>query len=96
MGRSREGFRFCWSKPYDKVLDLSHGNKWPDWFVGGELNITDNALDKWLDDPTVKEQTAIIWEDAEGNTRQYSYRELVELVNPFANGLIQQGISKRR
>ena len=83
-----------WFKSYEKVLDLSRGKKWPDWFVNGELNITHNALDKWLDDPKQKEQTAIIWEGEEGNTLQYSYRELAELVNRFANGLIQQGIQK--
>lgn len=83
-----------WFKPYDQVLDLSNGKKWPEWFVGGELNISHNALDKWLDDPNGKERTAIIWEGEEGNTRHYSYGELAEQVNRFANGLIQQGIQK--
>ena len=39
--------RFVWTKPWEKVLDW----QFPDhrWFVGGETNITLNALDRPAD-----------------------------------------------
>jgi len=83
-----------WFKPYDRVLDLSRGIMWADWFTGGELNIAHNALDKWLRQPAVKERTAIIWEGEEGLTRKISYGELDDMVNRFANGLGRHGIEK--
>ncbi|MGO4888355.1 AMP-binding protein [Anaerobacillus sp. MEB173] len=93
-GEVEKDLGISWFKPYDKVLDLSKGMKWPRWYVGGELNVTHNALDKWVADPDVKDRTAIIWEGEDGETRKYSYEELAEQVNRFANGLIKQGIQK--
>ena len=35
-----------WTRPYKRVLDLSKGIQWPQWFVGGRLNLVHNCLDK--------------------------------------------------
>jgi acetyl-CoA synthetase len=31
----REVLRLRWRRPYERVLDLSRGVQWPQWFVGG-------------------------------------------------------------
>src|SRR5262245_28076330 len=35
-----------WTKPYERVLDLSRGLPWARWFVGGRTNIVTNCLDR--------------------------------------------------
>jgi acetyl-CoA synthetase len=44
------GGTLAWFKPWEKVMDWQY----PDhkWFVGGETNITLNALDRHADGPT--------------------------------------------
>jgi acetyl-CoA synthetase len=83
-----------WFHPYEEVLDLSDGKKWPSWFVGGKLNVTHIAVDQWLDDPAVRHQNAIVWEGEDGEVKEYSYSELSQWVNRVANGLCKQGIVK--
>ena len=39
-------------RQYTQVLDLSNGIQWPEWCVGGQLNIVHNCLDKWMGTPT--------------------------------------------
>src|SRR3990172_1010303 len=34
-------------RPYSRVVDLSRGIAWPEWCVGGKLNIATNCLDKY-------------------------------------------------
>src|SRR4051794_24696214 len=54
------GFR----KPYTRVVDLSRGIAWPQWCVGGQMNMVDNCLDKYSG-TSVDRKTAIIWEGEE-------------------------------
>jgi acetyl-CoA synthetase len=85
---------FEWFEPYRQVLDVSRGNKWPDWFIGGKLNVVHNALDKWLTDLETAERFAVVWEREDGEVERYTYRELALWVNRVANGLKNQGIQK--
>jgi acetyl-CoA synthetase len=80
-------------KPYTRVLDLSRGAEWPQWCVGGEMNIVDNCLDKYAGTPT-DDRTAVAWEGEEGQTRRVSYRELRGEVNRMANALRSLGLGK--
>src|SRR5437867_7033537 len=73
-------------QPYSRVLDLSRGIAWPDWCVGGVMNIVDNCLDKYAGTP-IDAKTALIWEGEEGKTRHLSFFELRREVNRMANGL---------
>ena len=41
-----------WIRPYEQVLDQSKGIKYPDWYVGGQVNIIQSVLDKWTSDPS--------------------------------------------
>ena len=46
-------------QPHSRVVDLSRGIAWPEWCVGGVMNIVDNCLDKYAGTPT-DSKTAII------------------------------------
>src|ERR1043166_7068815 len=35
-----------WFQPYGRVLDISLGVEWSQWFLGGTLNIAWNCLDR--------------------------------------------------
>src|SRR5262252_8298193 len=48
-----------WFKPWKKVLQWKE--PFAKWFVGGQLNVSVNCLDKWLDTPTAN-KAALIWE----------------------------------
>ena len=86
---------FEWKTPFDNVLNYN----WTDtpsteWFKGGKLNITENCLDRHVKENPDK--LALIWEPNEPSDKSvnYSYKELLEAVCKFANGLKNQGISK--
>ncbi len=85
---------FFWRKKWDKVLDYNFQEPNINWFVGGKLNITENALDRHL--PERGNKLALIWEPNDPKERfiRWTYRELYEKVNQFANALKAQGIGK--
>ncbi len=80
-------------EPYSQVIDLSGGIAWPEWCVGGKMNIIHNCLDKYIGAPS-EEQTALIWEGEEGRTRSLTYRELYQQVNQAANALRSLGLGR--
>ncbi len=79
--------------PYKKVLDTAQGIAWAKWFVGGEINIAHNCLDKHARAPRA-EKIALIWEGEDGSLRKLTYRELYAETNRFANALKKLGLSK--
>jgi acetyl-CoA synthetase len=79
--------------PYTSVVDLSRGIAWPEWCVGGQMNVVHNCLDKYIGTP-VEDRTAIIWEGEEGSVASLSYGELYRLVNRTANALRSLGLGK--
>jgi acetyl-CoA synthetase len=82
-------FRFY--RPYDAVLDESHGAPWARWCVGGTTNVVLNVLDRWRETPTF-DKTAIDWEGEDGSHRTFSYRELDREVCRLAGGLRSLGL----
>ena len=80
-------------KPYSKVVDLSRGIQWPQWCVGGQLNIVYNCVDKYFGTDT-GQRAAIIYESEEGQTRTLTYDELYIEVNRCANMLRSHGLTK--
>ncbi len=80
-------------EPYSQVVDLSRGFQWPEWCVGGKLNIVHNCLDKWIDTPT-QNRVAIRWEAEEGDERMLTYRDLYHEVNRIASALRASGLGK--
>ncbi|MFZ1233543.1 MAG: acetate--CoA ligase [Thiofilum sp.] len=83
-----------WQKKWDTVLDWSfEGDVRIAWFQGGQLNVSENCLDRHL--ATRGDQVAIIWEgDSPNEDRKITYRELHEEVCKFANVLKGRGVKK--
>lgn len=81
-----------WTKPFTQILDESNAPFFR-WFADGELNASANCLDKHIGTPT-EHKTAIIFEADDGAVTKVTYRELLERVSQFANGLIAQGVKK--
>src|ERR1700681_259527 len=79
-----------WVPPYSRVLDISRGVEWSQWFLGGTLNIAWNCLDRHV----ASGSTACIWEGEDGATRALTFAELAEDVNRLANALAALGLAK--
>jgi acetyl-CoA synthetase len=83
-----------WFKPWSKVLDWQI--PWAKWFVGGEINLSYNCLDRHVAGPR-RDKTAILWEgepDAGNEVRKLTYAQLLAEVCRTANALKQLGIKK--
>ncbi len=85
---------FTWYKRWDKTLEWDFSKPEVKWFQGGKLNITENCLDRHLEE--MGNKTAIIWEpnDPDEESRYISYRQLYVKVSRFANVLKNNGIKK--
>ncbi|MBL7963749.1 MAG: acetate--CoA ligase, partial [Flavobacteriales bacterium] len=86
--------RFTWHKSWDKVLQWDFEKPDVKWFIGGRLNITENCLDRHLQQRGNK--LAIIWEPNDPKERfvRLTYRELHERVCQYANVLKRNGAKK--
>ncbi len=85
---------FTWKKKWKKVLDWDFTKPDINWFSGGQLNITENCLDRHLKDRG--DQVALIWEpnDPSRPYKTYTYKELHAEVCKCANALKANGIKK--
>lgn len=85
---------FLWKKKWDKVLDWNFTEPSIQWFAGAKLNITENCLDRHLQEHGDK--PALIWEpnDPEEHHRILTYKDLHFKVEQFANVLKNNGAKK--
>ncbi len=85
---------FTWRRPYDKVCEWNFDEPSVKWFLNGQVNITENALDRHLE--TRGNKLALIWEPNDPKERavRWTYRELHAKVCEFANALKAQDINK--
>ncbi|MBM3427641.1 MAG: acetate--CoA ligase [Bacteroidetes bacterium] len=85
---------FQWTKPWDKTLEWEFKTPKVQWFINGELNITENCLDRHIENQG--NVTALIWEpnDPKEASRSYTYKELLAEVNKMANVLKNMGVQK--
>ncbi len=83
-----------WMRPWEKVLEYDMNDANFSWFIGGKLNITQNALDRHIS--IRPDKTAILFEPNDPNEKAQaiSYRELLSRVNQLANVLKKEGIQK--
>ncbi|MEU4419511.1 acetate--CoA ligase [Actinoplanes sp. NPDC024001] len=88
---ARQAERLTWAKPWDQVLDWSNP-PFAKWFVGGELNIAYNCVDRHVEAGN-GDKVAIHWEGEPGDTRAVSYAELQKLVSQAANTLTDLGVA---
>ncbi len=78
-----------WFKPWDKVLEWE--SPWSKWFVGGQINMSYNCLDRHVA-TFRKNKAALIWESEPGEVRTLTYQQLLQEVNKCANVLKALGI----
>jgi len=81
-----------WQKKWKR--SFVHNPPYFKWFVGGKINITENALEKNLEKR--RNKIALIWEPEplEERQRVFSYYDLYREVNKFANALKKIGVKK--
>src|ERR1700736_2271905 len=79
------------SKPWERVVDLSRGPEWATWFVGGKLNLAWNCVHRWADGPHA-EVAAALWEAEDGERHGLTYAELSARVTRFAEALVSLGV----
>jgi acetyl-CoA synthetase len=89
---SEEAKSLSWYKKWSQVLD---GNNPPfyRWFVGGKINIVNNAIDRHLKNWR-RNKLALIWEGEPGDVVTFSYHALNREVSKFANILKSMGVRK--
>jgi acetyl-CoA synthetase len=80
-------------RPYEKVVDLSHGKPWAKWWIGARMNIVDSCLDRHRDGE-LRDKTAVIWEGEPGEVRELTYRELDQQVSRLAGALRRLGVGR--
>lgn len=85
---------FVWRKPWNKTLEWDFSKPEVKWFEGGKLNITENCLDRHLEERGNK--TAILFEPNDPNEKaqHISYKELHSRVCKFANVLKNNDVVK--
>jgi acetyl-CoA synthetase len=83
-----------WMRPWTKVSDWNYADPKINWFVGGQLNVSANCLDRHL--ATRADQTAILWEPDSPTEapRRITYRQAHDRVCQFANVLKAHGVKK--
>ncbi|GAB3292566.1 acetate--CoA ligase [Parasphingorhabdus pacifica] len=79
-----------WGTKWDQVLDWS-GAPFAKWFVGGELNVAYNCVDRHVEAGN-GDRVAIYWEGEPGDSRQITYAELQREVSRTANALASLGV----
>ena len=88
---AREAKELIWHKSWKKVLVWKA--PFAKWFVGGQLNLSENCLDRHLAGPR-RNKAAIIWEGETGEKRTLTYQQLHREVCRFANVLKRNKIRK--
>ncbi|ELZ14669.1 acetate/CoA ligase [Natrinema thermotolerans DSM 11552] len=81
-----------WDEAYDTVLEDGDAPFY-EWFTGGELNASYNCLDRHVEDGRA-DSVAIEWEGELGETRTYTYEELLDEVEDFAATLRDLGVEE--
>jgi acetyl-CoA synthetase len=85
---------YHWRKKWDKTLEWEFNSPSVKWFLNGELNITENCLDRHIAEKG--NQTALIWEpnDPSEASLHFTYIQLLAEVNRMANVLKSIGVQK--
>ena len=78
---------------YNRVRDASGGPQFTDWYVGGELNIAHNVVDRHARvDSGTRNHVATIWEGEDGQVREMTYHDLHRQASQVANYLESRGV----
>ena len=80
-----------WSKDWTEICEWEL--PFAKWFVGGELNVSYNCLDRHVL-AGKGDKVAFHWEGEPGDTRVITYAQLLDEVQRFANALRGLGVDK--
>jgi acetyl-CoA synthetase len=80
-----------WSKDWHTVCEWEL--PFAKWFLGGELNVSYNCLDRHVEAGR-GDKVAFHWEGEPGDTRTITYADLLGEVQRFANALKDLGVTK--
>ncbi|MGE5518971.1 MAG: acetate--CoA ligase [Candidatus Dadabacteria bacterium] len=85
---------FYWRKKWDKVVEWNFTDPDVKYFINGKLNITENCIDRHLEN--LGDKPAIIWEpnNPEDRVRVVTYTRLHKRVCQFAQVLVNNGVKK--
>ncbi|MFO0506219.1 MAG: acetate--CoA ligase [Chryseotalea sp.] len=85
---------FHWKKKWNNGLEWNFTEPSIKWFLGAQLNITENCLDRHIAERG--HEPAIIWEpnDPEEHHRILTYKELLFKVEQFCHVLKNNGVKK--
>jgi len=81
-----------WYEPWTEVLDWSEA-PFAKWFVDGKLNVSYNCLDRHVAAGN-GDRIAYWWEGEPGDTRKFTYAELLDEVSRTANALKALGVGR--
>src|SRR6478672_9575533 len=87
---AKQAERLTWFKKWDRVLEWNE--PFAKWFVGGQLNVSYNCLDRHLE-TAIANKAALIWEGEPagpgkpGEQRTLTFKQLHHEVCQFANML---------
>jgi acetyl-CoA synthetase len=86
--------RISWFKKWDTVSDCDFSTAKIDWFIGGELNVSYNCLDRHIAAGHA-DRVALIWESNNPNeSLSLTYQQVLDEVQKCANVLLNLGIKK--
>jgi len=83
--------RLDWSTKWGEVLDWQP--PFAKWFVGGELNVAHNCVDRHVEAGR-GDKVALHWEGEPGDSRTITFAELKDEVCKAANALTGLGVAK--
>jgi len=87
---AKQAEELTWDKKWDHVLDWQP--PFAQWFVGGKINASVNALDRHVEAGR-GDRIAFHFEGEPGDSRDITYSELLTDVMKAANALIELGIT---
>jgi acetyl-CoA synthetase len=82
--------RISWSQDFDTTLEWEL--PFARWFVGGELNVSYNCVDRHVENG-LGSKVAYHWIGEPGDTRTITYADLHREVQKAANALLQLGVA---
>jgi acetyl-CoA synthetase len=78
------------SRPWDRVADLSRGPEWATWFVGGRLNIAWNCVHRWAE--RRPDEVAAVFAGEDGSRSEMNFAAMSAEVTRVAEGLVRLGV----
>jgi acetyl-CoA synthetase len=78
------------SRPWERVVDLSRGPEWATWFVGGQVNVAQNCVHRWAE--RRPDAVAAVFAGEDGERREWTFAQLSAAVTRLAEGLVALGV----